>query len=104
MLIDRKHSSGKHRRFDSMQIGVTSSLAWPEMTDYWRGMQTRRPMMGRPRMRSLTLTFAVFSAIGFSAPARATNADEAVDQTAMAIPRVGMPGARSVALPQPLSP
>lgn len=32
------------------------------------------------------------------------NADDAVDQTALAIPRIGMPGARGVALPEPLSP
>jgi len=61
-------------------------------------------MMGRHRMRSLLLTFAILSAAGFDMPAWAKNADEAVDQTAMAIPRIGMPGARSVALPQPLSP
>ena len=36
--------------------------------------------------------------------ALARNVDDAADQTAMAIPRIGMPGARGVALPQPLSP
>jgi soluble lytic murein transglycosylase-like protein len=61
-------------------------------------------MMGRHRMRSLLLTFAMLSAAGFDMPGWAKNADEAVDQTALAIPRIGMPGARSVALPQPLSP
>jgi soluble lytic murein transglycosylase-like protein len=55
-------------------------------------------------MRSLMLSFAMLSATGFSASVWAKNADDAVDQTAMAIPRIGMPGARSVALPQPLSP
>ncbi len=55
-------------------------------------------------MRSLLLCLAMLSATGFNAPVRAQNADDAVDQTAMAIPRIGMPGARSVALPQPLSP
>jgi hypothetical protein len=61
-------------------------------------------MTGRHRMRSLLLTFAMLSAAGFDMPGWAKNADEAVDQTALAIPRIGMPGARSVALPQPLSP
>ena len=46
----------------------------------------------------------MLSATGLDAPIWAQNADDAVDQTAMAIPRIGMPGARSVALPQPLSP
>jgi soluble lytic murein transglycosylase len=46
----------------------------------------------------------MLSASGLSAQIWAKNADDAVDQTAMAIPRIGMPGARSVALPQPLSP
>jgi soluble lytic murein transglycosylase-like protein len=55
-------------------------------------------------MRSLLLSFAMLSATGFNASVWAKNADDAVDQTAMAIPRIGMPGARSVALPQPLSP
>jgi soluble lytic murein transglycosylase-like protein len=50
------------------------------------------------------LSFAMLSATGFNAPVWAKNADDAVDQTAMAIPRIGMPGARGVALPQPLSP
>jgi soluble lytic murein transglycosylase len=45
----------------------------------------------------------MLSAAGFGAPVWARNADDAVDQTAMAIPRVGMPGAGGVALPQPLS-
>jgi soluble lytic murein transglycosylase len=61
-------------------------------------------MTGRHRMRSLVLSFAMLSATGFDARVWAKNADDAVDQTAMAIPRIGMPGARSVALPQPLSP
>ena len=43
-------------------------------------------------------------AIGLGAPAWARNADDPVEQTAMAIPRIGLPGARAVALPQPLSP
>lgn len=55
-------------------------------------------------MRSLILSFALLSATGFDAQLWAQNADDAVDQTAMAIPRIGMPGARSIALPQPLSP
>ncbi len=46
----------------------------------------------------------MFAASGFYAPIWATNADDVVDQTAMAIPRIGMPGAPSVALPQPLTP
>jgi soluble lytic murein transglycosylase len=61
-------------------------------------------MMGRHRMRSLVLSFALLSATGFDAQIWAQNADGAVDQTAMAIPRIGMPGARSIALPQPLLP
>jgi soluble lytic murein transglycosylase-like protein len=61
-------------------------------------------MTGRHRLRSLLLSFAMLSATGFGAPIWAMNADDAVDQTALAIPRIGMPGARSVALPQPLSP
>jgi soluble lytic murein transglycosylase len=60
--------------------------------------------MGRHRMRSVLCSVAVLSVTGFGAPVWATNADDPVDQTAMAIPRVGMPGARGVALPQPLSP
>jgi soluble lytic murein transglycosylase-like protein len=55
-------------------------------------------------MRSSALTLAVVTAMGFCVPALAANADDPVDQTAMAIPRIGMPGARGVALPQPLSP
>jgi hypothetical protein len=43
-------------------------------------------------------------ATGLDAQVWGQNADDAVNQTAMAIPRVGMPGARSIALPQPLSP
>jgi soluble lytic murein transglycosylase-like protein len=43
-------------------------------------------------------------ATGLDAQVRAQKANDAVDQTAMAIPRIGMPGARSIALPQPLSP
>jgi soluble lytic murein transglycosylase-like protein len=46
----------------------------------------------------------MLSVAGFDAQIHAQNADDAVDQTAMAIPRIGMPGARSIALPQPLSP
>ncbi len=61
-------------------------------------------MSGRHRLRSLMLSFAVLSATGFNAPIWAKNADDAVEQTALAIPRIGMPGAPSVALPQPLSP
>ncbi len=61
-------------------------------------------MSGRHRMRSLVLSFALLSASGFDVQVWAQNADDAVDQTAMAIPRIGMPGARSIALPQPLSP
>ena len=61
-------------------------------------------MLGRHRLRSLMLSFAVLSVTGFSALTWAKNADDAVDQTALAIPRIGMPGAHSVALPQPLSP
>ena len=67
-------------------------------------MQTRRPLTGRQRLRSLLLSFAMLSATGSQAFVLAKNADDAVDQTAMAIPRVGMPGSRSIALPQPLSP
>jgi len=72
-------------------------------------MHTRRPLLGRHRLRSLLLSFAMLLATGFSAQLWARNVDDtadqtAADQTAMAIPRVGMPGARSVALPQPLSP
>lgn len=52
-------------------------------------------------MRSLLLSFVMLSAAGIGLSAWAKNAD---DQTAMAIPRVGLPGAHSVALPQPLSP
>jgi soluble lytic murein transglycosylase len=55
-------------------------------------------------MRSLLLSFALLSATDFTGSSWAKNADDTVDQTAMAIPRIGMPGARSVALPQPLSP
>ena len=55
-------------------------------------------------MRSLLLSFAVLTATGYCAPDWAKNVDDTVDQTAMAIPRIGMPGAHSVALPQPLSP
>jgi soluble lytic murein transglycosylase len=55
-------------------------------------------------MRSLLLSFAVLSATGSSAQLWAKNADDSVEQTALAIPRIGMPGARSVALPQPLAP
>ncbi len=61
-------------------------------------------MSGRHRLRSLVVTFAMLSATGLNAPLWAKNADDAVDQTALAIPRIGMPGAHSVALPQPLSP
>jgi soluble lytic murein transglycosylase-like protein len=50
------------------------------------------------------LSFAFLSATGFIASVWAKNADDSVEQTALAIPRIGMPGARSVALPQPLSP
>jgi len=46
----------------------------------------------------------MLSATSFGAQIWAQNADGAADQTAMAIPRIGMPGARSIALPQPLSP
>jgi len=42
-------------------------------------------MTGRHRMRSLMLSFAMLSATGFSASVWAKNADDAVDQTAMAI-------------------
>ena len=55
-------------------------------------------------MRSLGLSFAMLLATGFDAQIWAQNASDTVDQTAMAIPRIGMPGARSIALPQPLSP
>jgi len=58
--------------------------------------------MGRHWVRSLLLSFAMLSATG--AAGWTKTADDAVDQTAMAIPRIGMPGARDVALPQPLSP
>ena len=54
-------------------------------------------------MRSLVWTCAVFTALGLAAPVSAKNAEEPVEQTALAIPRIGMPGARGVALPQPLS-
>jgi soluble lytic murein transglycosylase-like protein len=46
----------------------------------------------------------MLSVTGLGCEVWAKNADDAVDQTAMAIPRIGMPGAHSVALPQPLSP
>lgn len=61
-------------------------------------------MTGRHRTRSLLWAFAILSATGLSAPGWAKNADDTVDQTALAIPRIGLPGARAVALPQPLSP
>ena len=55
-------------------------------------------------MRSLAYVLAVLAAMGPGTSASAGTADDTVDQTAMAIPRIGMPGARGVALPQPLSP
>jgi soluble lytic murein transglycosylase len=55
-------------------------------------------------MRSFAILLAIVTAVSSRAPALAANADDPVDQTAMAIPRIGMPGARGVALPQPLSP
>ena len=61
-------------------------------------------MPGRYCLRSLLLSFAMLSVTGLGCEVWAKNADDAVDQTAMAIPRIGMPGAHSVALPQPLSP
>jgi soluble lytic murein transglycosylase len=61
-------------------------------------------MSGRRRLRSLLLSFAMLSATGLTSQIWGKNADDTVDQTALAIPRIGMPGARSVALPQPLSP
>jgi soluble lytic murein transglycosylase len=67
-------------------------------------MHTRRPVTGRHRLRSLGLSFAIILATGIEAQTQAQNATDTVDQTAMAIPRIGMPGARSIALPQPLSP
>lgn len=60
--------------------------------------------MGRHWMRSLLLAVTALSATGLGAPTWAKNADEPVEQTALAIPRIGMPGAHGVALPQPLSP
>jgi soluble lytic murein transglycosylase len=67
-------------------------------------MHTRRPLSGRHRLRSLLLSFVMLSATAFSAQIWARNVDDTADQTALAVPRIGMPGARSVALPQPLSP
>src|ERR1700722_367480 len=72
-------------------------------------MHTRRPGPGRQRLRSLLLSFAMLAATalsgsGLGGSGLARNVDDAADQTAMAIPRVAMPGARGVALPQPLSP
>jgi peptidoglycan lytic transglycosylase len=54
-------------------------------------------------MRSLIYSCAVLIAAGSCAFAAAKNANDTVDQTAMAIPRIGIPGAHGVALPQPLS-
>ena len=61
-------------------------------------------MMGRHWMRSLLLAATALAVPCLSAPSWAKNADETVEQTALAIPRIGMPGAHGVALPQPLSP
>lgn len=55
-------------------------------------------------MRSLMLSFAFLAATDATSPLWAKNVDDAVEQTALAIPRIGMPGAHRVALPQPLSP
>ena len=60
--------------------------------------------MGRHRMRLTLWTVALLPVIGLGAPVGAKNADDPVEQTALAIPRIGMPGAHGVALPQPLSP
>ena len=46
---------------------------------------------------------ALFLAAGFGTRAWSANNGEPADQTAMAIPRIGLPGARAVAQPQPLS-
>ncbi len=55
-------------------------------------------------MRSFVWSAAILTATGLFAPTWAKNADDPVEQTALAIPRIGMPGAHGVALPQPLSP
>src|SRR5580658_2045357 len=105
--MDNESQSILARR--TMPMRSTYSVAPVSLSHYWPPMHTRRPLLGRHRLRSLLLSFAMLLATGFSAQLWARNVDDtadqtAADQTAMAIPRVGMPGARSVALPQPLSP
>ena len=47
---------------------------------------------------------AVLAATGYYSVAHAQGPGDATDQTAMAVPRVGLRGAPGVGLPQPLSP
>ena len=54
-------------------------------------------------MRSSMIAFAALAVSGLSGMAQTRNADETVTQTALAIPRIGMPKAPGVALPQPLT-
>ncbi len=55
------------------------------------------------RRTGIVAAATLFLAAGFGTQAWSTNNGEPADQTAMAIPRIGLPGARAVAQPQPLS-
>jgi soluble lytic murein transglycosylase-like protein len=63
--------------------------------------------LGSRQTRALSrwagLFVAVLAASGYYSIAQAEGAGENGDQTAMAVPRIGLPGAASVGLPQPLS-
>jgi peptidoglycan lytic transglycosylase len=70
---------------------------------YWRDMRGRGSRQTSALSHWAGLFVAVLAASGCYSIAQAQGTGETGDQTALAIPRIGLPGAASVGFPQPLS-
>ena len=70
---------------------------------YWQDMRGRGSRQTSALSHWAGLFVAVLAASGCYSIAQAQGTGETGDQTALAIPRIGLPGAASVGFPQPLS-
>ena len=74
------------------------------MSVYCEWMRGRGSRLTRALLTWVGVLAAVLSAAGSYSVAQAQGPGETADQTALAVPRVGLRGAAGVGLPQPLSP
>ena len=81
-----------------------ASVASQGRTGYWIIMRGRGSLRTRALAIWAGMLGAVLAASGNYSVAQAQSSGETGDQTALAVPRVGLRGAAGVALPQPLPP